>query len=79
MSYHKMIFFKRFRKKVFEMINFRYYFEGLKCIILILILILISQNFMIRGETTLLELWTCHVLLTEVTYMYIERVNRKII
>lgn len=50
MPYHKMIFLKRFRKKVFEMINFRYYFEGLKCIIL----------------------------KTEVTYMYIERVNRKI-
>lgn len=39
-AYHKMIFLKRFRKKVFEMINFRYYFEGLKCIILKMISII---------------------------------------
>lgn len=35
MPYHKMIFLK-----VFEMINFRYYFEGLKCIILKMISII---------------------------------------
>lgn len=40
MPYHKMIFLKRFRKKVVEMIDFRYYFEGLKCIILKMISII---------------------------------------
>lgn len=34
---------------------------------------------MIWGEMILLELWRCYVLLIEVIYMYIERVNCKII
>lgn len=46
MPYHKMIFLKRFRKKVFEMINFRYYFEGLKCIIILKMISIISPKIL---------------------------------